>query len=576
MKWRRCYTINWLYDLVNVFSSIVVQRNTLKGEGHLLESVDWSPDGPWDKHRRLYGLTKFAGAVTHLAMQKPGTDIRQKILPGLVFQLQCIVDSLAVSRGWSVSGFKGHVLTTPPRDFRPRRDVDLFLDRENKRTGTGFLQGVDILKQFFEKDGALNGQPNRHELNYNLLEELQFDYINWLGESKYMYGLNTIPSSRFSSTNANGLWEFSPYLCGSGLAEALTEAYQYGFLVLQRIPESTLLVHLHNALVQKGYIKKPIGLYASFQELFSTSFFHGGKNRGKAPTEDFAEHLLVSLAGPQPMRTAYSALQGGPGRGETVAARVAKLKPKSFLVACTEAGWNPDRIPDRDIPMPSFLGICRIMDAKVSVDPTTGKMRMEDTDLINRLRASGLSEEKMLAMHTNFPRDSLRVPEIPEALRQAVTPDGYSSSPPLQPGSMNGKEMPARDLLDGLKGDLFNDICGAIPFSSLNYVWVMARFLGQFQQFEEELARLRNPVYVQAYHTDPTWRQHKRAGLVHLALKTNNEECLRVMAEQFEIPVRASFMHHLYWEDLETLESCMKQATSKRDKEELSDRCVMM
>ena len=30
-RWRRSYTINWLYDLVNVYSSIVVQHNTLKG-----------------------------------------------------------------------------------------------------------------------------------------------------------------------------------------------------------------------------------------------------------------------------------------------------------------------------------------------------------------------------------------------------------------------------------------------------------------------------------------------------------------------------------------------------------------
>lgn len=31
LQWRRAYTINWLYDLVNVYSSIVVQRNTLRG-----------------------------------------------------------------------------------------------------------------------------------------------------------------------------------------------------------------------------------------------------------------------------------------------------------------------------------------------------------------------------------------------------------------------------------------------------------------------------------------------------------------------------------------------------------------
>ncbi|GAB1741341.1 hypothetical protein NU219Hw_g6578t1 [Hortaea werneckii] len=43
IQWRRLYTINWLYDLVNVFSSIVVQRNTMKGERHVLENVTGLP-----------------------------------------------------------------------------------------------------------------------------------------------------------------------------------------------------------------------------------------------------------------------------------------------------------------------------------------------------------------------------------------------------------------------------------------------------------------------------------------------------------------------------------------------------
>lgn len=102
-KWRRSYTINWLYDLVNLFSAIVVQRVTLKGEKHDYARVNWSPSGPWDVHRRLYGLNEFAGIMTSLAMQKDGTNISSKILPHHVFQLQCIVDSMAVCRGWSVS-----------------------------------------------------------------------------------------------------------------------------------------------------------------------------------------------------------------------------------------------------------------------------------------------------------------------------------------------------------------------------------------------------------------------------------------------------------------------------------------
>jgi len=48
----------------------------MKGEHHIYETVDWSPSGPWHKHRRLFGLNEFAGAITGLAMQKQNTDVR--------------------------------------------------------------------------------------------------------------------------------------------------------------------------------------------------------------------------------------------------------------------------------------------------------------------------------------------------------------------------------------------------------------------------------------------------------------------------------------------------------------------
>lgn len=167
--------------MVTLFSSIVVQRNTLNGQHWVYERVDWSVNGPWNKHRRLFGLNEFVGVVTTLAMQKPGIDIRQKILPHHVFQMQCIVDSLAISRGWSVSWLKGDVLTAPPRSFRLRGDVDLFLDRNNERMGKGLLQSIDFLAQLFERDVQIHGDPNRHQLSTERLKGFQYDFVNWLG-----------------------------------------------------------------------------------------------------------------------------------------------------------------------------------------------------------------------------------------------------------------------------------------------------------------------------------------------------------------------------------------------------------
>ncbi|KAI8930952.1 hypothetical protein NX059_011967 [Plenodomus lindquistii] len=155
----------------------------MKGEHHVYEEVDWSTTGPWNQHRRLFGLNEFAGFVTTLAMQRPGTDIRKRILPHHVFQLQCVVDSLTASRGWTLSFLRGHILTAPARKFFPRRDVDLFLDREVQRDGRGLLQSIDILKQLLQKDAELHKDPNRHKVYAELLGDFSFDFVNWLGKS---------------------------------------------------------------------------------------------------------------------------------------------------------------------------------------------------------------------------------------------------------------------------------------------------------------------------------------------------------------------------------------------------------
>lgn len=193
-------------------------------------------------------------------MQKPRTDVRQRILPHYVFQFQGIIDSLTVSRGWSNSTLRGHIVTQPAPGFRPRRDVDLFVDREYKRTGQGYCQGVHVLAQFFERDAKLHGDPSRHQQHAELLKGCRDDFLDWLGESKYKHGLKNIPPSRFTNTNSNGLWEYSPFLCGVGLMEALEIMYAVNSTIWEGMPEPMCAIHLHNMLVKKGYISREIGL----------------------------------------------------------------------------------------------------------------------------------------------------------------------------------------------------------------------------------------------------------------------------------------------------------------------------
>ena len=225
----------------------------MKGEIHVYEDVDWSKTGPRHHHRRPFGLNEFAGIITTLAMQKPGIDIRNKILSHHVFQLQCIVGSMTSSRSWTVSPLRGRVLEQPARKFFARRDVDRFFDHEVQKDPSGVLKSIEILTQLLQKDSDLHQDPNQHTAHCQILDDIKHDIVNWLGESKYMHGLTTIPASRFSKRRTNGLWEYSPLLCGAGLVEGLVLVQRVMMSLWDHIPESTLALHLHNMLVKKGY-----------------------------------------------------------------------------------------------------------------------------------------------------------------------------------------------------------------------------------------------------------------------------------------------------------------------------------
>jgi hypothetical protein len=51
-----------------------------------------------------------------------------------------------------------------------------------------------------------------------------------------------------------------------------------------------------------------------------------------------------------------------------------------------------------------------------------------------------------------------------------------------------------------------------------------------------------------------------------LALAEQDDECLRVMAEEFENP-RTGWITHIYWEDLDDMDKVWGQGTKDKDAE---------
>lgn len=587
VSWRRLYTINWLYDLVNVFSSIVVQRNTMKGEQHVYEEVDWSPTGPWHQHRRLFGLNEFAGEITTLAFQKPGTDIRRRILPHHVFQLQCIVDSFAASRGWTLSPIRGHIVVPPPRKFRPRRDVDLFLDREVERSGTGLLQSMEILEQLLQRDSDVHQDPTRHTEHVYILGEFKFEFVNWLGEAKYKYGLTNIPPSRFSKHNANGLWEYSPLLCAAGLVEGIILVQRFMMTLWDRMPEPTLALHLHNMLVKRGFLKKEVGLYASLESLLGDSFFPDG-----VPSDNFNQALIARTSERRGDRDLQRQRQMV-GRGATTNIHQILdphlnrfFRAKSSLMMYYDAGWVPEKIPDIDIRIPSMLYMLRMSKTERVTDATTGKTRLKDTELVRRAKARGQTDAALLADASvalpytgdddedddGYAEDFMRdIAELGTYKNAGPQRNPYRVSEHKKRGAFQG-----RALLDLIRLDLFADVCGRTALSSFNYVFITCHIMSIFVEIEDRLRKARHPLWVKAYENPaPQLRKQKRAALVVAVIQTEDEDALKIFAAAFE-RLRMGALDCIYWEGLRQDESGLKRRGADDEDEFPADQCAVM
>jgi hypothetical protein len=224
--------------------------------------------------------------------------------------------------------------------------------------------------------------------------------------------------------------------------------------------------------------------------------------------------------------------------------------------------------------------VLRIVRTKQITDPT-GKRVLERTLLVNRARSEGLSDETLLEIASGlWPRLQHRNdgPTITEAMLAAVISEGYTHSRSPRYGRGGGASskdtIVGRELLEALKLDIITDVAGERgPLSSLNYIWVATNFVILFKRIEDELKRLRNPLWVQAYEENPVLMREKKLSLMSLVLAGEDDECLEVMAEMFQNP-RSGFMQHIYWEELDPFDK-MKYANPVEEPQ-FSGGCTVM
>ncbi|KAL7922439.1 hypothetical protein ACQKWADRAFT_320720 [Trichoderma austrokoningii] len=548
IKWRRSYTINWLYDLVNITACVAMHEKNAKAENYVLEQMDWSDQGPLKSHHRMFGLINFAAKVTALAMQKPGTEFLHKIPPHLVFHLQCIIDAWTVSRGWTINGVKGHILREPAESFRPRRDLDVFLGCEdfldcgvwNPENGKGYF--LSIFKDCIR-----------------ILDKLGSELRDALEKCQIFHNLSALLPWRFASTNPNGL------------AEGLELLYRGVMALWEEMPEPMLVIHLHNMLVQKGYLKEEITIYHALGLFFSDSFFSGGQ----PPTSDFdaafrsQRRKIFSRKATLQEKTSRR-VEGNATRARDLLnlTSLRLFKQKSALAMYGAADWDPDRIPDSDVDLISALALSRLSQTKRVRDPATAAWRLEKTDLVKRMHAERMDDSSFIALD---PLWKLLTDERQAQAAQVTfcIPDGSSSSriASLYDASESYEkeendedpekyEFTAERMLIMLSNDIHGDICGIGQrcLLSFDYLSITAQMLYFFEALETECrnsssATVRRLFAGNAKSDDQRkMPSNKRLHVALCALGGTDEELLKAVTSAFEkCEALFAYSNPMYW-----------------------------
>lgn len=535
IHWRRLYTINWLYDLVNNFAT---------DSGLITSASDQTSYA-------VPGVNAFARDITTFTLEKPGID-SPKILPRHVFQLQLIVDSFMVSRGWTYH----HELDfsygcrLPLSSSGPRRDLDIFLNSKGHEDKEKFFESgkegkdrVGILTALDQLEITLRGRTSAHGATTcqdhlrRIARKLREDFANRLGRSIFVRGANTEVTSRFSKTNSNGLWDYSPYLCGNGLLEGLELSSRLGIQLLNAFPEPLMLIHLHNKLVQERrceWSARPA--FKILTQIFPSSFW----SEDAEPKTDFEHALLVQMRDnsisytntpgqrfPEPHMDVRSGLSFQSNR---------VFAAKSLLAEYHDAKWSSDRIPDESVHPRTWLGRLR---AYQSESAQSGVANVDDDQIEAHLgnrfirefgtavgQYQGKPEEVLADMEGNKHRDNL-----PFHLQYSFD---YEPEDPTRLTAKKHCSVDNYQFLAALSYDIHGDICGDVmPYSGINYTMMMCRMLHLSNKIETQLHKVKPdlvPAVIQIFRAR---RADFKTTLTKALLGTDNEECSLAIQQAF-------------------------------------------
>jgi hypothetical protein len=435
---------------------------------------------------------------------------------------------------------------------------------------------------------SADAEGNRDTIR--LLEGLEHDFGNWLGESRPA----NMPVSRLANSGKNALWEYSPFLSGVSLLEALEVAYQTGIHVMERVPAVTTVAYLYRRLITctTDTESDPDPLYNDLDTMLRPGFFVDGK----LPTSNFGQALSSRVA----MRKRNSKSQPPPHSGAK------KKAPKTYdiyqsldssespfssikstLLACQKWNWNIDDFPDDDLCIGSVLFMIRLGSQKLVVDPATGETGLPDTDITKSAQEELSQEAVDKSMKIIFDYFPAPPSTLYDGDHSAPTAAGWGQDAAQPAGKAANSRKPRYFNLTGpsilgkvTRADICHEICNSYPLYAINYMTLTAAAHQLLSQLSVQLRQLQNPLFERRGRPQ-TFSRMLSLGIpvdrIYLAMEHQDEECSHIMADVFRRNQK-EIHQFMYWGHKETsneMNERMERA-AETDAEDGMDACWVM
>ena len=152
--------------------------------------------------------------------------------------------------------------------------------KETRAIRKRFMESAESLVLAFKEDQDRTVPPSSlWESPIYFLENLNED-ADCCGEgnlAKINIHHNDTPKSLFAKNTNNGLWLFSPYLCGTAQVEFFNYSYEWGARIWDFSGLMIGFFHFYNMLLQCGHIKRQIPFFEQAIDLFKDDIFKNGR-----------------------------------------------------------------------------------------------------------------------------------------------------------------------------------------------------------------------------------------------------------------------------------------------------------